>query len=221
MIKAVIFDLDGTLCYTINDLRTAMNCMLREKGYPEMDFAGIYSAINYGSREFVRRCLPEGVGDDEELLTECHRCYSSHYDKHYLDTTYPYEGIVDIISYLKKENIRVACLSNKADNHVKAIIEKLFPETFDIALGNCERFPTKPNPASALWIAEQLKVDTNEVLYIGDSNIDMMTGRNAKFFTCGVTWGYRDRDCLATSGAQVMIDRALEIKQIIERINNI
>lgn len=206
MFKAVIFDLDGTLCYTIDDLRTAMNAMLCEMGYPARSKQQIYEAINFGSREFVRRSLPEDLRSDEDEVTRCHKCYASHYDVHYLDSTYPYDGIPEVLEELRAKGLKLAVLSNKGDSHTKKMVSELFRDgLFDIVLGGSDRFPHKPDPASALWIASELGVEPREVLYVGDSNIDMETARNAGFFACGVTWGYRDKYVLTSSGASALI----------------
>ncbi len=206
MFKAVIFDLDGTLCYTIDDLRTAMNAMLEEMKYPTRTKEQIYEAINFGSREFVRRSMPEELRADEDEVTRCHKCYAAHYDVHYLDSTYPYDGIPEVLEKLRAKGLKLAVLSNKGDSHTKKMVSKLFgDELFDVVLGGSERFPHKPDPQSALWIASELGVEPREVLYVGDSNIDMETARNAGFFACGVTWGYRGELVLTSSGASVLV----------------
>lgn len=206
MFKAVVFDLDGTLCYTIDDLRTAMNAMLCEMGYPTRTKQQIYEAINFGSREFVRLSLPEQLRGDEDEVTRCHKSYAAHYDLHYLDSTYPYKGIPELLAALRAKGLKLAVLSNKGDAHTKRMVASLFDEgLFDVVLGGSERFPHKPDPQSALWVASELGVEPREVLYVGDSNIDMETARNAGFFACGVTWGYRDRRVLTSSGATALV----------------
>jgi len=208
MFKAVIFDLDGTLCYTIDDLRTAMNAMLCEMGYPARSKQQIYEAINFGSREFVRRSLPEELRANEDEVTRCHKCYAAHYDVHYLDSTYPYKGIPEVLEALRAKGLKLAVLSNKGDSHTKMMVSKLFRDgLFDLVLGGSERFPHKPEPQSALWIASELGVEPREVLYVCDSNIDMETARNAGFFACGVTWGYRDKYVLTSSGASALVSK--------------
>ena len=215
MIKAAIFDLDGTVCYTINDLRTAMNLMLSEFGMPQRSVEDILSAINFGAREFVRRSMPEDAASDPELVDRCFKCYSERYSEHYLDTTTPYDGIPEVITALKKKGIKVAVLTNKGDAHAKALVKKLFGDAFDIVLGNCDRFPTKPDPSSALWIASELGVAPREVLYVGDSDVDMRTARNAGFFACGVSWGYRDVPTLCSTGASGIASAPAEILMFI------
>ena len=216
MIKTAIFDLDGTLCYTIEDLRTAMNAMLADFGYPLRTPEDILAAINFGAREFVRRSLPENVRSDDALVGRCFERYSAHYDRHFLDSTYPYDGVAELLPVLKSNGISLAVLTNKGDRHAKALIGKLFGDgIFDIVQGNTERFPTKPDPSSALWIAEQFGSTAREVLYIGDSDVDMKTARNAGFFACGVTWGYRAAPLLIKSGAAALADRPADITMLL------
>lgn len=212
MFKAIILDLDGTLAYTIDDLRSGMNGMLEETGYPLRSVEDILSAINYGSREFVRRCLPEEAGNDKEIFEKCFERYNYHYARHYLDSTHPYDKMPETLDVLKKKGYKLAVLSNKGHEHTVNLVNKIFPEgLFDIVLGNSGRFPTKPEPDSALYIATELGVKPNEVLYVGDSNIDMQTARNAGFFACGVTWGYRSADVLISSGASVLLSKPEEL----------
>ena len=220
MIKAAIFDLDGTLCYTINDLRTAMNAMLAEFGFPLRTVEGILAAINFGAHEFVRRSLPEEAQGDPELVERCYACYVGHYDKHYLDTTYAYPGIPELIAGLREDGLKLAVLSNKGDSHTKALISKLFPAgSFDVVLGGTDRFPTKPDPTSALWIARELGAEPDEVLYVGDSDVDMKTADNAGFFACGVSWGYRAPDVLAANGARRIVERPGDLSGLVKSLD--
>ncbi len=213
MIKGVIFDLDGTLAYTLEDLRTSMNLMCEEMGYPLRSTQDILDAVNYGSLEFVRRSLPEEVQTDEELVKSCHKSYSGHYTQHYLDKTVLYDGIDELVHTLKDRGLKLAVLSNKGDVHTVNLTKKLFgDEMFDHIQGHMPEFPTKPDPSSALYITEEIfNCKANEILYVGDSNIDMETARNAGFFACGCTWGYRSVDILIQSGASALINKAHEL----------
>ena len=211
MIKAVFFDLDGTLCYTADDLRTAMNLMLSEFGMPQRSVSEILGAINCGAREFVRRSMPEDKARDPELVDRCFERYTERYSEHFLDSTYPYPGIPGLVASLGARGIKTAVLTNKGDPHATALMHKLVGDALDRVLGNCGRFPTKPDPASALWIASELGVLPREVLYVGDSDVDMKTARNAGFFACGVSWGYRGVTTLCSSGASGIASRPAEI----------
>lgn len=212
MFKAVILDLDGTLAYTIDDLRTGMNLMLNDMGYPLRSVEQIFEAINCGSREFVRRSLPEEAQNDEAIFEKCFALYNKHYSEHYLDSTYAFDGSKEMLYKLKNSGLSLAVLSNKGDEHTKNMIARIFPEgLFDIVLGNTGRFPTKPCPDSALYIASKLGANPEEVLYVGDSNVDMETACNAGFYPCGVLWGYRDASVLIASGAATLIAKPAEL----------
>lgn len=216
MIKAVIFDLDGTLAYTLEDLRTGMNLMLEEMGYPLRTTQDILDAVNCGSIEFVRKSLPVEVQGDEELVKKCHACYAAHYTDHYLDKTILYDGIEETVLAMKAKGLKLAVLSNKSDGHTNDITKKLFPDnTFDHIQGFKPEFPTKPDPTSALYITEKFGCKPNEILYVGDSNVDMETARNAGFFACGCTWGYRSVDILIESGAMALVNKAKELLALI------
>ncbi len=216
MIKAVIFDLDGTLAYTLEDLRTGMNLMLEEMNYPLRTTEDILNAVNCGALEFVRKSLPEEIREDEELVKKCHSIYSAHYSKHYLDKTVLYNGVEETVARLKEKGLKLAVLSNKGDEHTVNLTKKLFGEdVFDHIQGYKPDFPTKPDPTSALHIAKTFGCEPCEVLYVGDSNVDMETARNAGFFACGCTWGYRSRKILVQSGASVLVDKAEELLLLI------
>lgn len=216
MIKGVIFDLDGTLAYTLEDLRTGMNLMCEEMGYPLRSTQDILDAVNCGSLEFVRKSLPVEVQGDEELVKKCHKSYSGHYTDHYLDKTVLYDGIENTVAKMKAMGLKLAVLSNKGDEHTVKLTKKLFgDDVFDHIQGYMPEFPTKPDPTSALYITEKFGLTPHEILYVGDSNVDMETARNAGFFACGCTWGYRSTDILIQSGAAALVNRASELLALI------
>lgn len=212
MIKAVIFDLDGTLAYTLEDLRQGMNLMLEEVGYPLRTTEDILAAVNCGALEFVRRSLPEEVRADEAIVDKCYKIYNKRYAEHYLDKTVLYEGMKETVLAFKNMGMKLGVLSNKGDEHTNGIVRKLFDNSvFDHIQGCLPQFPTKPNPTSALYIADKFGVKSSEVLYVGDSNVDMETARNAEFFACGCTWGYRSAQILIDSGASVLVSHPKEL----------
>ena len=213
MFKGAIFDLDGTVAYTIDDLMYSMNLMLADFGLPLVDKNGILAAINHGSHQFVRGCMPKDKQDDAELAEKCWKSYSDHYSHHFLDKTYLYEGLDTAIAEMKKRGYKLAVLSNKSDFHTNAIIGKLFPEgTFDIVLGHREEFPTKPDPTSALYICREVfGCEPEEVKYFGDSDVDMKTAVNAGMYPCGVSWGFRSVEILLENGAKKIIEKPEDV----------
>ena len=205
MIKAILFDLDGTLADTIEDLRESMNRMLTQNGYPAQDRAGILRAINYGARKFVMRSLPnDGEDLDEARIDELFACYQSIYSRNYMNRTVRYDGLLEAVRELKAMGYRLAVLSNKQDEFVKKITEALYPGEFELVMGQ-SAFPTKPAPDAPLYIAGQLGCEPCEMAMVGDSHVDIKTGINAGMLPTAVTWGFCETQALAEAGARVLI----------------
>lgn len=207
MIKAAIFDLDGTLADTLDDLGTAMNGMLRRFGWPERTREELRCFINRGARVFVARSMPEGSWNDmhDPIVDEAIAVYNECYDKCFNDQTHPFDGIPDALSALACAKIKMGVLSNKQDFFVKPMAEKLFPNTFGVIRGQGE-FPEKPSPESAVATARELGAAPDECVFIGDSDIDMKTAVNAGMYPIGVAWGYREPDVLREAGAEFIAD---------------
>lgn len=212
MIKAVIFDLDGTLADTMVDLGQAMNAMLRQCGWAQRSREELIRFINKGARAFVARSMPEGSWEtmDDESVTRALEIYSDCYAKCYLEGTAAFPGIPEALDALRARGVRLAVLSNKQDRFTKAIVEKLFPGVFDEMWGQSE-YPTKPDPSAALEIARRMGVAAEECAFVGDSDVDMKTAANAGMRSVGVSWGYRDADVLRDAGAGTVVSDAAEL----------
>lgn len=216
MYKYFIFDLDGTLVNSLTDLKNAMNHMLRDLSFPEKDEAGILETINHGVVAFVRGCLPEDKRDDGELLDSALKIYQGHYRQEYLNTTYPYPCVPEALEYLKSKGAKMAVFSNKQDNMTRAICDKLFPDVFDAVLGGrTGRFHHKPSPEGALYLAEQLGASADEVAFVGDSDVDMQTAKNAGMHPIGVSWGFRPAELLTELGAEYIISDIDGFKRLV------
>ena len=216
MIKGVIFDLDGTLADTIGDLGYAMNEMLRSFSFPERNREQIISAICYGQREFVIRSMPEDKRGDTALVDNCQECYASCYDKCANQRTVAYEGIVSALDILKSKGVRLAVVTNKAQGHATTVVKQLFGDgMFDTVIGGVKGQPPKPDPATALKAAEIMGVKPEECAFVGDSDVDILTGINAGMVPVGVTWGYRSREVLTEAGARLLADDAEQMLDII------
>lgn len=218
MIKAIIFDLDGTLADTMGDLGTAMNTMLRSYGYAGRTREELVSFINKGARHFVWKSLPDGVAEtpDCQTVTEAMRIYSESYAVCYLEKTCEYEGTTEALKALGERGVAMAVLSNKPDRFVKEIVSELFPQLFECAYGQTG-LPIKPDPAAALMIAKELGVSPSECAFVGDSDVDMTTACNAGMKAVGVSWGYRAEECLAKAGAEVILHSPRELLNVIGR----
>lgn len=216
MIKAAIFDFDGTLANTLPDLCTSLNLMRAHFGYEPITEKEVLYAVNNATPRYVRLCLPDDF--DELRMDEAIEAYFAAYAKYYLDKTVPYDGVADLLARLRADGIRLAVMSNKDDEHVKEMTETLFPGAFDAAWGTVDGVPVKPDPARAFMIAEDFGVKPEEVAFIGDSDVDMMTAGNAGMLPIGVSWGYRSADILKKAGASYISDDAENLYKIIKSL---
>ncbi len=199
MVKAVLFDLDGTLANTLPDLKITINLTREHYGLSSKTEADVLLHVNNHMERYIRLMIPE-LGTDEKWA-EALQVYYGFYDEHYLSETVPYPGIPEVLAKLKADGIKLAVMSNKNHTHVSRIIEALFPNVFDAVWGVTPDVPAKPNPARAFLIAEGFGVTMDEIAFIGDSDVDMQTAVNAKTTPIGVSWGYRPPDCLRENGA--------------------
>ena len=220
MVKLIIFDLDGTLCDTMDDLRTAMNGMLVKLGYKTRTRSELLKFINNGAREFVRRSLPKDVQGVEFMVDSALQIYGQEYAKCYCQKTKAFEGIKAMLMELKGSGYKLAVLSNKQDEFAKNIVYSVFDKgLFDYVAGQTG-LPTKPNPAGAFNIARQLGVRPNKCVIVGDSDVDVKTAINAEMQIIGVSWGYRDEEVLRSAGAINIASKPSDIIEIIEKFNS-
>lgn len=213
MKQAIIFDLDGTLLNTLGDLREAANAALRLRGLPPRSLEEIQRFIGNGVRNLMRRCLPEGASDAE--IDAALADFKQYYGAHLYDSTVPYDGIPELLCALRKRGVKVGVLSNKLDTATQALIQHYFPGQADVVFGEHSGVPRKPDPTSCHMVMEQLGVQPEDVLYVGDSGVDMQTARNAGLTAIGVTWGFRSRDVLLENGAHALVDRPEQILQML------
>ena len=216
MIKAVIFDLDGTLTNTIADLAGAVNHVLQKNGYPTHREDEYFYFVGTGSYNLVKKASPDGL-TEEKLLSMVDEFFEF-YGEHYLDKTVPYDGVPEMLSALKEKGIALAVCSNKIQNMTEKVCEKFFDGTFTYTFGQNDRFPLKPDPACPLWIAEQFGAEPSETIFVGDSGVDMVTGKNAGFTAVGVSWGFRSAEELKENGSDYIINKASELIEIIEKV---
>ncbi len=213
--KAVIFDLDGTLAYTIHDLADSMNRVLIENGFPTHITDQYRFFVGKGIRSLVFNALPFDFRD-EQMVDKCLTQFMREYEMRYLNKTKLYEGVPELISGLKHLDVMMAVLSNKKDEFTIRMVNKFFgDDTFKIVMGASDRFPSKPSPVGANYIREHFMLDSNEILFVGDSNTDMQTANAAGMIACGVLWGYRSREELIESGANFLVSNPSQILEIV------
>ncbi len=199
MIKAAIFDFDGTLANTLPDLKITINLTRGAYGLSPVTEDDVLVHVNNHMPVYIRRMIPE-LGD-EALWDEALQKYFAFYDDHYLSETVPYPGIPQMLMKLKVQGVKLAVMSNKNHSHILKMVDALFPDTFDSVWGTIPEVPAKPNPARAYLIAEEFGLDVSEIAFVGDSDVDMITACNAGTVPVGVAWGYRPADVLRENGA--------------------
>lgn len=215
MKKLVIFDLDGTLLNTIADLAHSTNYALNKLGYPTHEIEKYNFMVGNGIDKLFERALPEGEKSKENVL-RVRKEFVPYYDIHNADDSRPYPGIPELLSYLQDAGIQIAVASNKYQVATQKLIDHYFPEIhFTAVFGQREGIKVKPDPTVVFDILEVAKVTKEEVLYVGDSGVDMQTAANAGVTVCGVTWGFRPRAELEEFSPQYIVDTAEEIKRLI------
>jgi phosphoglycolate phosphatase len=211
MKKAVIFDLDGTLADTIDDLAGAVNRMLARRNLPEHDREQYKLMVGNGFRNLVTRALPEE--QRTEAYIESSRAEASaEYAGRCLERTHPYPQVPELLAALSSRGIAFAVLSNKPDELTKKVVRGLFPGLgFALLRGESPEFPRKPDPASALDACSRLGAKPGETLYLGDSGVDMMTAKAAGFTALGALWGFRSEKELREAGADALLASPLDL----------
>ncbi|MBQ4353282.1 MAG: HAD-IA family hydrolase [Clostridia bacterium] len=212
--KAAIFDLDGTLACTLPDLHACVNHLMEERGYPLRTVEDILRYVNGAEYGFIKSLLPEDVQEDKETVDACVNRYSAYYGEHYCDGTHLYEGLTDVLDILKENGVWLAVHTNKKHEHAVGMVKKLVKDGIFDALVGEGIYKAKPDPEGALILAERAGVKPEEVCFIGDSNVDMDTAKNAGMFALGVTWGYRPAEVLLAHGADALADTAGDILKI-------
>ena len=216
MLKALIFDLDGTLAHTLPAIAEGMNLALAELGYPEIDEQRVYEFINMGARDYAKYALPEQYREDDARIDALYAAYNRHYAEVYMHTNTTYDGIPELIERLGKK-YPLAVNSNKQDEFVKALVAQLFPSgTFVGAEGFRLGRAPKPDPAGPLQLAALMGVAPHECAYIGDSDVDVRTALNAGMHAIDVCWGYRPAEVLYGIGAEVVAHTPDELENILK-----
>lgn len=214
--KAILYDMDGTVLDTLADLSAAVNHSLSVYSYPAVSAAHVRRSLGNGARRLISCCLPENA--DEASTNELLEYYKKYYDAHCCIETAPYEGIVQLMEKLRDAGVKQAILSNKPHSAVQPLAEKFFSGLLEFALGESETVRKKPDPSGLLSAAARLGFALDECLYVGDSEVDVQTARNAGMDCVAVSWGFRDRDELVAAGAQMIADSVKELEDIIKGV---
>lgn len=211
MKKAVIFDLDGTLLNTLDDLADSTNYALSRFGYPTRTIEEVRQFVGNGVAKLIERAIPEGKNNPN--FEKCLAIFKENYAQNMYNKTAPYNGIIEMLSNLKSKGIKIAVVSNKFDLAVKELCKKYFEGFIDFAAGENEAqgIKKKPAPDTVISVLNKFNFAPEDAVYVGDSDVDIMTAKNSKMPCISVTWGFRDEKFLLENGATILINAPSEI----------
>ncbi len=213
MKNTVIFDLDGTLLNTLDDLSDAVNYALEAHDMPTRSLQEVRSFVGNGIRLLVERAVP--VGTPAPLIEECFATFRAYYLTHSRVKTAPYEGVLELLRTLKAQGYKMAIVSNKFQAGVDELAQSLFCGLVPVAIGERVGIPTKPDPALVQIALKELGASKEEAVYVGDSDVDVLTAKNAGLDLIAVTWGFRDEDFLREKGATVFAHAPADIPDLL------
>ena len=199
----IIFDMDGTILNTLEDLKNSLNYVLQQAGYQTRTLEEVRTFVGNGIRKTIERALPSDI--EEEKIDELFSLFMDYYAIHNTDNTKPYNGVIDLLKELKHLGYKTAVVSNKQDSAVKSLCKKFFTGLFDVEIGEKENIAKKPDPDEVNEVLKILNIDRTKSIYIGDSEVDIQTAQNSKMKSIIVDWGFRDRKFLYEHGAEVIV----------------
>lgn len=211
--RLIIFDLDGTILNTLEDLTDSVNFALKKYKLPERTIDEVRKFVGNGIRKLIERAVPGHLESDTINLV--FQEFKMYYEAHCADKTKPYEGIVSLLNVLREAGCMTAVVSNKADSAVQILCKNYFRGLFDYVVGEREGIRKKPNPDSVLEVLERLQVEKKDAVYIGDSEVDIQTAGNAGIDVISVNWGFRDEEFLREQGAKIIVKKSEEINELV------
>lgn len=210
----VIFDLDGTLLDTLNDLAKSVNYALSLHKLPQRSFSEIRSFLGNGIHHLIKLSVPEEL--DERSFEKVFATFKAYYVEHSMDETIPFTGIIDLLKYLKEKDYKIAIVSNKLDVAVQDLNNSFFSSYIQVAIGENVGVRRKPAPDMILKALRELKSEPADSVYVGDSEVDIETSRNAEIDCICVSWGFRDKAFLEKNGAKVVLDTPQEMEEYLK-----
>ena len=207
--QAVIFDLDGTLVDTLDDLRVSVNHALAQQGFPSRTRAEIRAFVGNGIRKLIERSVPQGTS--AAAIEACLVAFRAHYYTHACVQTRPYDGMPAVLDALRAAGVKTAVVTNKAEPAALEVVRHYFGDAFGLTIGQREDLPRKPAPDGVFLALEALGVPASEAVFVGDSQVDCATARNAGLPCIGAAWGFRGRAVLEAEGVQMIADHPIEL----------
>ncbi len=211
--QLAIFDLDGTILNTLDDLADSVNHVLEEYGFPQHTKDEVRMMVGNGILNLIKRALPNGT--EQSMVEAVYADFNAYYKLHSADKTKPYDGITEMLEQLKARGVKLAVVSNKADYAVQDLCERYFSRLFDVVAGEKTGVPKKPAPDGVNSILHKLGIERNKSVYIGDSDVDVQTANNAEIACIAVDWGFRDRALLEKCGAELIASSTDDIIKVI------
>lgn len=211
--RVALFDLDGTVLNTLDDLTAAVNHAMTCEGFPTHTRERVCAYVGNGIGNLIARAVPEGT--DKETTERALATFRTYYAAHCAVYTKPYEGVLDMLHSLRAAGVKTALVSNKADFAVQSLAKDYFEGLFDVALGERAEIPRKPAPDMVYHVLRELNATPDEAVFIGDSDVDVITAKNAGTDGIFVTWGFRDADCLRAAGATRLADSTEALEALI------
>jgi phosphoglycolate phosphatase len=212
---AILFDLDGTLLDTLQDIADAANRVLTRKGFPTRPLEIHRAAVGDGTRVLMQRLLPE-ANRTAETIQECFEAFRTDYGEHWNVNTKPYVGISEMLDALQTRGMKMTVLSNKPADFTRKCVHGILSKwKFDPVLGGEDGLPSKPDPAGAVEISKRLNIPPHQFIFLGDTGVDMITAKAAGMFAVGALWGFRDRHELEQAGAKVLLERPEDLLNLL------
>ncbi len=213
MINTIVFDLDGTLLNTLEDLKDSVNYALERQGFPLRNLGEIRSFVGNGIRLLMERAVPKNI--DNDTFEICFKDFCDYYKIHMEDKTAPYDGINDMLTNIKKAGFKTAIVTNKADFAAQDLCKRMFGKNIDFVVGSSDDRPNKPEPDGVFYALEKLGSKIENTVFVGDADTDILTAKNANLPSIGVLWGFRDREVIEEAGAEYIVESVKDLEKLL------
>ncbi len=218
MKDTIIFDLDGTLLDTLDDLMDSVNFALSKQGFPLRNKMEIRSFVGNGIRLLMERSVPKNISKD--VFEACFEDFCEYYKAHMEDKTAPYEHINEMLESVKKAGYKTAIVTNKADFAAQDLCKRMFGDNIDLVVGSVDERPNKPAPDGTYYAIEQLESTLENTVFVGDADTDILTAKNAGLVSIGVLWGFRDREIIENAGAEYIVESVNDLENLLISMKN-